>query len=238
MPKFFLTLVLPLLFASGTKTYIPDSKRAADIRTTIWPQLQKALKINGFKEDQPIYIRLFKEPGLLEIWVRSGKQYKLFRQYAICAYSGGLGTKTRNGDGKCPEGFYSITPSQMNPVSNYHLAVNIGYPNTYEQQHNYTGTAIMIHGDCRSIGCYAMTDQSIEEIYTMIYEAFLHGQKSIDVGIFPFKLTNQNIDKYSNYPYVSAWQRLKPGFDMFEYGHVPPLVSVVNGNYRFTKGKP
>ncbi len=218
MPKFLFTLALPLLFAFGTKTYIPDSKRAADIRTTVWPQLQKALKFDGFKEDAPIYIRLFKEPGLLEIWVKSSKQYKLFKQYTICAYSGGLGTKTRNGDGKCPEGFYTLKPSQMN--------------------HNYTGTAIMIHGDCRSIGCYAMTDQSIEEIYTMIYEAFMHGQKSIDVAIFPFKLTNENIDKYSDYPYVSFWQHLKPGFDMFEYGHVPPVVSVVNGNYRFAKGKP
>ena len=237
MPKFLLTFVLPLLFVSGPKTYIPDSKRAADIRTSVWPRLRKALKDNGCKENQPIYIRILKSPGVLEVWVKSGKQYKLFKQYLICDFSGGFGTKTRNGDGKCPEGYYSITPSQLNPVSNYHLAINVGYPNAYDQQHNYTGTAIMIHGDCRSIGCYAMTDPMIEEIYTMIYEAFLHGQKSIDVAIFPFRLTNQNIDKYSNYPYVSFWQHLKPGFDIFEYSHVPPVVRVVKADYRFAKIK-
>jgi murein L,D-transpeptidase YafK len=233
MPKFLITFLLPLLFVSAPKTYIPDSKRAADIRSAVWPKLQKALAGNGLKEDQPIYIRVFKEPGTLEIWVKSGKQYKLFKQYLVCTYSGGLGTKTRDHDGKCPEGFYSITPSQLNPVSNYHLAINVGYPNNYDQQHGYTGNAIMIHGDCRSIGCYAMTDPMIEEIYTMVYEAFLHGQKSVDVAIFPFKLTNQNIDKYSNYPYVSFWQRLKPGYDIFEYKHVPPVVSVVNKTYKF-----
>jgi murein L,D-transpeptidase YafK len=233
MPKILITFLLPLLFVPAPKTYIPDSKRAADIRSVIWPRLKKSLANNGLKEDQPIYIRVFKEPGTLEIWVKSGKQYKLFKQYLVCTYSGGLGTKTRDHDGKCPEGFYSITPSQLNPVSNYHLAINVGYPNIYDQQHGYTGNAIMIHGDCRSIGCYAMTDPMIEEIYTMVYQAFAHGQRSINVAIFPFKLTIQNIDKYSNYPHVSFWQHLKPGYDIFEYKHVPPVVSVVNKNYKF-----
>ena len=237
MPKFLITILLPLFLFSGPKTYIPDSKRAADIRAVVWPKLQKSLKDNGLRDDQPIYIRLFKEPGILEIWVKSGRKYKLFKQYLICTYSGGLGTKTLDHDGKCPEGFYNITPSQLNPVSNYHLAINVGYPNVYDQQHGYTGNAIMIHGDCRSIGCYAMTDPMIEEIYTMVYEAFAHGQQSISVNIFPFKLTSQNIDKYSNYPYVSFWKHLKPGYDIFERDHVPPTVAVVNKTYKFAEAK-
>jgi murein L,D-transpeptidase YafK len=233
MPKFLITLLLPFLFAAHPKTNLPDSPRASGIRSKVWPQLQKDLKAAGLKDDQPIYLRIFKEPGILEIWVRSGKQYKLFRNYLVCAFSGGLGTKTKEGDDKCPEGYYTLTPSQLNPVSNYHLAMNIGYPNLLEQQRGYTGNAVMIHGDCRSIGCYAMTDEKIEEIYTLVYEAFLHGQKSVPVNIFPFKLTNNNIDRYSNYPYVSFWEHLKPGYDIFEKTHVPPVVSVANKNYSF-----
>jgi len=237
MPKFLITILLPLFLFTAHKTYIPDSKRAADIRTAVWPKLQESLKDNGFRDDQAIYLRLLKEPGTLEIWVKSGPKYKLFKQYLICAYSGGLGTKTLDHDGKCPEGFYSITPAQLNPVSSYHLAINVGYPNAYDQQHGYTGNAIMIHGDCRSIGCYAMTDPMIEEIYTMVYEAFAHGQQSISVNIFPFKLTSQNIEKYSNYPYVSFWKHLKPGYDIFERDHVPPIVAVINKTYKFAEGK-
>ena len=233
MPKFLITLIIPLLFAASPKTYIPDSKRAADIRTKVRPKLQGDLKAAGLKDGQPVFIRIFKEPGILEIWVKSGKQFKLFKNYLICAYSGGLGTKTKDRDGKCPEGYYTITPTQLNPVSTYHLALNVGYPNAFDQSRGYTGNAIMIHGYCASIGCYAMTDPMIEEIYTMVYEAFLHGQKSVEVNIFPFKLTNANIDKYSNYHYVSFWQHLKPGYDIFEKTHVPPVVSVVNKNYSF-----
>ena len=235
MPKFLITILLPLFLLPAHKSYIPDSKHAADIRTAVWPKLQKSLNYNGFRDDQPIYVRLFKEPGMLEIWVKSGPKYKLFKQYLICTYSGGLGTKTLDHDGKCPEGFYSITPSQLNPVSNYHLAINVGYPNVYDQQHGYTGNAIMIHGDCRSIGCYAMTDPMIEEIYTMVYEAFVHGQQSISVNIFPFKLSSQNIEKYSNYPYVSFWKHLKPGYDIFERDHVPAVVVVENKTYKFAE---
>jgi murein L,D-transpeptidase YafK len=233
MPRSLFILLIPLLLAVSPKTYLPDSKRAADVRTKIWPQLQGQLKAMGLKDDQPVFIRIFKEPGVLEMWVKSGKQYKLFKTYLICAYSGGLGTKTRDHDGMCPEGYYTVAPTQLNPVSTYHLAMNIGYPNVYDQQHGYTGNSIMIHGYCASIGCYAMTDPMIEEIYTMVYEALLNGQKSVPVNIFPFKLTSANIDKYSNYPYVQFWQHLKPGYDIFEHTHVPPEVAVVNKQYSY-----
>lgn len=231
MPKLLLILVASLLFATHPKPKIPDSTRAANIRAKVWPQLQKDLKAAGFSDDQPIYLRLFKLPAIMEVWVRSGKEYKLFRKYLVCSYSGGLGTKTRERDGKCPEGYYTITPDHLNPVSNYHLALNIGYPNAYDQQRGYTGSEIMIHGDCVSIGCYAMTNPKIEEIYTLVYEAFLHGQKAVQVSIYPFKLTNATLDTYSEWSTFRFWENLKPGYDLFERTHVPPVVSVINKNY-------
>ncbi|HVV56565.1 MAG TPA: murein L,D-transpeptidase family protein [Mucilaginibacter sp.] len=233
MPRSLLFLLVFLLSATHPVQKIPDSPRAANIRARIWPRLQRDLKAAGLRDDQPVFIRIFKKPGILELWVRSGNRYKLFREYLVCTYSGGLGTKKRSGDGKSPEGYYTIQPKQLNPVSNYHLAINIGYPNPLERQRGYTGDEVMIHGDCKSIGCYAMTDPMIEEIYTMAYEAFLHGQKTIQVDIFPFRLTNKNLDAYSEWPDYHFWEQLKPGYDIFEKTHVPPVVEVAKGNYSF-----
>jgi murein L,D-transpeptidase YafK len=234
MPKlFFIFAIVLALFAFKSKPTIPDSARAANARAKAWPQLQKDLKAAGLHDDQPIYLRLFKEPGILELWVKSGTRYKLFRQYLICTYSGGLGPKVRDRDGKCPEGYYNITPGQLQPMSTYHLAMNIGYPNEYDKQHNCTGDLIMIHGNCVSIGCYAMTDPKIDEIYTMVYEAFVHGQQSVPVSIYPFKLTSEHLDAYSEWPQYSFWKGLKPGYDLFEKRHTPPMVTVVNRSYSF-----
>ena len=169
----------------------------------------------------------------MEVWIRSGRQYKLFDSYVICTYSGGLGTKTREHDGKCPEGFYTITPGQLQPMSQYHLAMNIGYPNTYDRQHGYTGNEIMIHGNCVSIGCYAMGDYGIDDIYTLVYESLLHGQRSVQVDIYPFKMTNERMDAYSEWPQIKFWKNLKQGYDIFEQTHIPAMVTVVNKNYTF-----
>ena len=165
--------------------------------------------------------------------MRSGKQYKLFDKYVICFYSGGLGTKTKENDGKSPEGFYTITPKQLQPVSQFHLAMNVGYPNAYDKQHGYTGGDIMIHGNCVSIGCYAMSDYNIDEIYTLVYEAFTHGQKSIQVAIFPFEMTDKNMEAYAKWTPIRFWRNIKSGYDMFERTRVPPMLSVVNKNYVF-----
>jgi murein L,D-transpeptidase YafK len=79
--------------------------------------------------------------------------------YPICRWSGELGPKIKEGDRQAPEGFYTITPGLMNPNSNYYLAINTGFPNAYDRANGRTGALLMIHGDCSSSGCYAMTDE-------------------------------------------------------------------------------
>jgi murein L,D-transpeptidase YafK len=234
MPK-LITLLLSLLLIAPPKPGIPDSKRAGDVRAKVWPKLQKELKDRGFKTHSSIYIRIIKDISMLEIWVQSGKKYELFKSYDVCSYSGGLGTKTRNGDGKSPEGFYTIEPKQLNPVSNYYLAINVGYPNKVEQLKGYTGNAIMVHGHCASIGCYAMTDARIEEIYTLVYEAFAAGQKQIRVDIFPFRMDNARLKLYSAYypNQVYFWRTLKPGYDRFEKNHMPAEYYIKGKDYAF-----
>lgn len=228
----FLFLIL-LLVATLAKAQIPTSTRADSIRKSVWPQLQQQMKDKRLKAGAPVFLRIFKQQMLLEVWVWGDKNYRLFKSYPICYFSGGLGTKTTNGDCKSPEGFYTITPKQLNPVSNYHLAINVGYPNKMEMANHYTGNAIMIHGHCASIGCYAMTDPEIDEIYTIVYHAFAGGQKAINLHILPFKMDEPHMQAADGSPYLTFWRNLKQGYDAFEQKHIPPDVSVKGKAYAF-----
>ncbi|WP_175404070.1 L,D-transpeptidase family protein [Mucilaginibacter sp. PPCGB 2223] len=226
--------MLIALWMPAAKRDLPDSKLASDVRENVWPRMQKELTGRHFVLASPMYIRIIKDEGLLEVWLKHGSRYHLYKSYEICFFSGGLGTKTRSGDGKSPEGFYTITPAQLNPASNYYLAVNIGYPNKLEIIKGYTGDAIMIHGHCASIGCYAMTNPRIEEIYTLMYKAFEAGQEKIDVDIFPFRMTAKKFAAYARLPYQKFWRTLKPGYDLFEKYHVPPVAGIKNKEYWFS----
>src|SRR3954471_11004047 len=114
----------------------------------------------------PILVRVFKEEAELEVWKQDTTgHFQILKTYPICRWSGDLGPKFWEGDGQTPEGFYSVTPAQMNPHSNYYLAINIGFPNSFDKANKRDGSLLMIHGDCRSAGCYAMTDEQIGEIY-------------------------------------------------------------------------
>src|ERR1700734_2277248 len=102
---------------------LPDSKLAKNVRVKVWPRLEKELNDKNLKPGSALYIRIFKEDDYLEIWAKSGQSFKFFKSYNICFFSGGLGPKVSEGDLKSPEGFYIITPSQLNPASSYHLAI-------------------------------------------------------------------------------------------------------------------
>ena len=131
-------------------------------------------------KESPILVRLFKEEAELEVWKqdRTGR-YALLKTYPICRWSGDLGPKIKEGDRQAPEGFYAITPGLMNPNSQYYLAFNLGYPNAFDRAHDRTGAHLMVHGDCSSRGCYAMTDEQISEIFAMGRESFFAGQSVV-----------------------------------------------------------
>lgn len=171
----------------------------------------------GSSPGEAMVIRIFKQESTLEVWKRTREgTYALFKAYDICAWSGDLGPKIREGDRQSPEGFYSISPGLMNPRSNYYLAFNTGFPNKFDRAWGRTGADLMVHGDCSSRGCYAMTDEGIAEIYALGREAFKGGQKSFQVQIFPFRMTNDNLLKYRNSEHIDFWQNLKVGYDAFE----------------------
>lgn len=180
----------------------------------------------------PVLIRIFKQSRTLELWLQAKARFVLFRRYPICKLSGGLGPKTKEGDEQAPEGLYQIGFAQLNPRSRFHLSLNLGYPNTYEAAQGYTGDSLMIHGDCVSIGCYAMGDPAIREIYTLVRQALEHGQRAVPVHAFPFPLTDAALQKQRKSPHYEHWRALAPAFASFEREHIPPRVEVGPRGYR------
>jgi len=183
------------------------------------------------KVGNPLFIRIFKEESLLEVWMNTGAGYQHLKDYAICAYSGSLGPKLKEGDRQAPEGFYKVKKHQLNPNSKFHLSFNLGYPNAYDRIHKRTGSFLMVHGNCVSDGCYAMTDKKIEEIYALVEGAFKKGQKYVQVHIYPFRMTEENMALYSNNEWYDFWVNLKDGYDYFEAEKLPPLITVKNKSY-------
>ena len=179
----------------------------------------------GQKIGNPIFIRIFKASSELEIWIENdAKQYTHFKTYPICYFSGKLGPKLKEGDKQAPEGFYTVSPKQMNPNSRYHLSFNLGFPNAYDQAHGRTGSFLMVHGSCVSVGCFAMTDILMEEIYTLADKAHAHGQDAFSVHIFPFHMTEENMQKYNDHQWYSFWQNLKEGYDYFDNLRIVPNI--------------
>lgn len=189
----------------------------------------------GMTERAPIFIRIFKDESVLEVWKeeQATGRHALLKTYEICKWSGELGPKIREGDKQAPEGFYTVTPAQMNPNSSYYLSFNLGYPNAYDRAHGRTGSYLMVHGACSSAGCYSMTDEQIAEIYALGREAFIGGQRSFQVQAFPFRMTPENMAKHRNNPNMAFWRMLKEGYDHFEVTRVPPKVDVCGGQYVF-----
>src|SRR6266516_2737478 len=168
------------------------------------------LKAKKMEQGSPILMRIFKEESELEVWKQdeSGR-FALLRTYPICRWSGELGPKIKAGDRQAPEGFYTITPGLMNPNSSRYLAINTGFPNAYDTANGRTGSFLMIHGDCSSAGCYAMTDEQIAEIYALAREAFFGGQKSFQLQAYPFRMTPLNIARHRNSPHLAFWKMIK-----------------------------
>jgi murein L,D-transpeptidase YafK len=187
----------------------------------------------------PILIRIFKEESELEVWKQDTTgRFELLKVYPICRWSGDLGPKVNEGDRQAPEGFYTITPGLMNPNSNYYLAINTGFPNAYDRANDRHGGFLMIHGDCSSRGCYAMTDEQIGEIYSLARESFLGGQQSFQIQAYPFRMTPANMARHRTNPNLAFWKMIKEGNDHFEATHLEPKIDVCDRHYVFDAQQP
>jgi len=238
---------LVLLFMSFSGLFAQASLKATQIKskkvkaayTEKWPQMKKLLEDKKIDPtNYEVLIRAFKQEKKLEIWVKNKAsiQYTHLIDYDICESSGELGPKRQEGDGQVPEGFYSI--DLFNPTSNYYLSMRVNYPNQADAKKGKKplGGAIMIHGNCVTIGCIPITDDKIKELYILCLESKAAGN-NVKVDAFPCKLTDENMKKleasYSK-ELIDFWKNLKTGYDLFEKNKGKFAVSVdVKGNYVF-----
>jgi murein L,D-transpeptidase YafK len=198
----------------------------------------RLMEARGTEASAAILIRTFKKEAELEVWKRSKDgRFVHLKTFPICRWSGQLGPKTQQGDRQTPEGFYSVTPKQMNPNSSYYLSFDIGFPNAYDKARGASGAYLMVHGACTSAGCFAMTDDGISEIYAIARDAFAGGQRAFQFHSFPFRMTAENMARHRSDPNIEFWRQLKEGSDRFEATGEEPAVKVVEGRYAFGPAK-
>jgi len=238
-PPFARTLLASVAIASaialsGCETDGTSSLVSARAMQPLSGEMLSLLEQKNMPKESPLLVRVFKEEAELEVWKQDAAgQYALLKTYPICRWSGELGPKVKEGDRQAPEGFYNIGPGQMNPNSNYYLSFNLGFPNAFDRANDRTGAFLMVHGDCSSAGCYAMTDEQMGEIYALGRESFLGGQKSFQVQAYPFRMTPLNMAKHRNNPHIAFWRNIKEGNDHFLVTRQEPKVDVCEKRYVF-----
>ncbi len=225
-------VIEPILFEtmkSQVGLYIPGLRKPRI-------PLKDRLQAKGFALGQPVLLRVFKQDSELELWMKRAGRYEKVFSYPICRWSGTLGPKLQEGDGQSPEGFYFASRKQLLPSSRHHRAINTGFPNSFDASLGRTGTVLMIHGSCSSIGCYAMTDPAIDDIYTIVEAALDNGQPSIPMHLFPFRMTAANLQKNAGHPWISFWRNLAQGDALFAATGQPPDIWACDGKYAFAGG--
>lgn len=195
-----------------------------------------------------VFIRVFKYEEQLEIWEQQleGGTFEKKKTISICAASGKLGPKRKQGDRQVPEGFYRIT--HFNPNSKYHLSLRLNYPNQSDKVRTTNsadpGGDIMIHGGCASIGCVAIGNDNIEYLYDLLKKQKANGQQTLPVHIFPCKMNALRYDvlkylKRKDKKLVNFWEELEDGFNYFETNRkVPNMLISPEGDYQFEKEQP
>ena len=199
-------------------------------------RLDERLSDQGLRLGAPAFIRIFKLESELELWLEKDGRFVRFATYPICLWSGRLGPKLASGDGQAPEGFYTVDKEQLNPNSRWHRAFNLGFPNAFDQAQGRTGSFLMIHGGCSSIGCYAMTNPVIDELWQVVTAALDDGEARVPVHVFPFRMSEANVAARKAERWSGFWSDLKSGYDAFEKDHIPPVVSVCRGRYVVESG--
>jgi murein L,D-transpeptidase YafK len=246
--KTVLLIALPLVLGFGPKNdFLSEQKKYERVKQAYTEKLngleQQLKQLNLDKNNLNILITTFKEEQELVIYAKTktATSYKKLITYSICASSGTLGPKTKQGDGQVPEGFYHI--DRYNPSSLYYLSLVINYPNQSDKTQSTAknlGGDIFIHGECVTIGCLPMTNDKIKEIYIYALQAKHCGQNKIPVYVFPFKMSAENAkknnEKYkSNKELLSFWNNLKSGYDNFHsnFKELNVAVDKTSGEYRF-----
>lgn len=201
-------------------------------------RLKERLEAAGVKSGSPVMLRIFKESSELELWIEKGESFVLFATYPICHWSGTLGPKQREGDKQTPEGFYAASRRQLHHLGRWPSAIDIGFPNAFDEANKRDGSYILMHGGCSSVGCFAMTDAVIKEVYGLANAAIGAGQRYVPIHIMPFRMTDAAMTVHASNPWAPFWRSLKAGYDSFERTRRPPRISVCNAEYVVEDAEP
>jgi|GEM_PF-254911 len=238
MPRSLLPFLFPLLLVSD---HFNDD-RVQQARTEKGRVVDELLQTNALRNiSLNLFFRAFKQESELEIWGKNEVEptFRLLKTYPVCAKSGTLGPKRRQGDEQVPEGFYHL--DRFNPRSQFYLSLGVNYPNASDRVRGDRGNLggdIFIHGSCVTVGCLPMTDAGIKEIYLLALAAREAGQARIPVHIFPARLDEAGFaelkKRYPGQPeLLRFWGDLKAGYDFFEDKKRLPKVRVDgSGRYR------
>lgn len=191
------------------------------------------LKDIGVSLGAPMLIRVFKTESEMEVWKEKDGQMVLFATYPICHWSGTLGPKLKEGDKQAPEGFYTVTKKQLRHAGRWPRSLLLNFPNAFDQGLARTGSDILIHGGCTSVGCFAMTNPVSDEIHRMATASIDAGQEHLPIHVFPFRMTQENLRTHQSAAWQGFWGNLKEGYDYFERTKRPPRVSTCEGRYVF-----
>lgn len=178
----------------------------------------------------------YKKERDVEVWAgaRAGASLKHIATYKVCYASGGPGPKRKQGDCQVPEGFYEL--DYYNSHSLFYLSMRVNYPNASDKKLGKKGDLggdIMIHGNCVSIGCLAMSDERIQELWVMT-KAMDDRQKRVAVYLFPTRDLDALIAGESSVEFKEFWSNLKVGLDLFRKEPKRLKVRVDGrGNYGF-----
>ena len=216
-------------FREAYERYVPGLKELFAERDAAFPP-------------EAVTLRIFKDENVLEVWSRGKGQrhYAFLKDYRIHSLSGNLGPKRGKGDQQVPEGFYHIY--YYNPASLYHFSVRINYPNKSDRKLGYKENLkedVYIFGETVSVGSICLPAESMKELYVILVEVRDGGMEKIPVQIFPFKMTDENFDRFKELyrddkGLVKFWGNLKEGYDYFAGKGKLPLVWIDGrGRYRF-----
>jgi hypothetical protein len=152
-----------------------------------------------------------KQEKKLELWARDKQEFRLIHTYNIQAASGVAGPKLRQGDKQVPEGIYRI--EGLNPNSNYHLSMKLNYPNEFDLFHaalegrSNPGSDIFIHGRAISIGCLAMGNENIEELFVLTVKVGAENVKVViaphDPRVYPLKTDSEQLPIWATELYAN-----------------------------------
>ncbi|GIU66214.1 hypothetical protein [Candidatus Phycosocius spiralis] len=220
------------------QTTIPVTSIGAAAIERTRQRLSFAYSDLGLNLGAPLYLRLIRDQSKLEVWAKPAQQraYIRLRTVKLCGKNGMIGPRQSANSGQA-EGFYAITPNQLRPAGVTYLGLGFGWPNAFDQKRGWKGAPSLLQAGCTTGRHYGLTDQDMEEVYTMVYFALRAGQASVPLHIFPFQMSPFRMLQVGKGAKANFWKELEPAWQAFERTKTPPHVSVQGRRYRIIEAE-